>query len=231
MSMRRARLAIAAAMAAAALACGDAGGGSAPSEEIVCRAVEVARFRLRPDPSCVIAGRDETRRHLPDLDFSPGLCFAGDTARAVVEIPGGPAIELSISVHSGIAANAVARAALAPLPAPLVDGTGARRSLISFAAASVIDVASPDDGTPLGTLVTRDTGWAELGDGPLPAFASERLVVVAGGEAGAFSALRGEVFGSGDEFGAGASARGSLCGPPDVFARLAAARAAAEPAS
>jgi len=209
---------------AVAAACGDSGGAPV-SRATECVRVEVADLSLSSDPACGVATDPLARRLLPDLEFTPGLCFETATVPLrVVALDGssgagaaGDSIELLMRAQSGIVSNPVAGAGLAPFPGPIVDGQGAAHAAISFTAASAIAVSTAD-GRPVGTLVARDTGWAEVKPpSTLPSYVSERLVIV-GGEGEALRDAVGEVFATGDEF-AGIPARGSLCGP-GLFGRL-----------
>jgi hypothetical protein len=201
----------------ATAACGDSttAGGTAA---VQCVRVDAADLALSPDDACVVAGHELARRFLPDLSFTPGLCFTTGQVPVRTVAPDGATADLLITAYSGIDGNAVAGAALAPFPVPLVDPDGVAHVYIAFTAASVIEVATPD-GAPRGALVTRDAGWAEL-EPPrtLPSFVSERLTIT-GASGELLAGVVGEVLASGDEFG-GLPAHGSLCAP-GLAARLA----------
>jgi len=208
----------------AGTSCGDRS-AAAPLRERECARLEVPRFKLEPDPDCSVGSRADALGVFQDLRFTPGLCFVAEASAATLTPPGGAPIPFRFVVHAGISSNVVVADGLVPFPVPLVDASGTSHTLISFAAASIIDVLSTG-GEPSGVVATRDTGWAEVGGGALPDFASERLVIV-GGDGPDYADLRGEIFASGDQFGAGAPAQGSLCGPKALFERLAALPAGA----
>lgn len=214
---RRAGLMLALTLAAA---CGDRASAGVDPADVECVRVEVANLALSADDACNVASSPLTRRFLPDLSFTPGLCYTTGAVPVRTVAADGATTELMITAYSGIDGNPVAGAALAPFPVPLIDPDGVAHTYIAFTAASVIEVASPD-GTVRGALVTRDAGWAEI-EPPLtlPSFVSERLSIT--GSSGAlFDGVVGEVLASGDEFG-GLPARGSLCAPElaDRLARL-----------
>lgn len=203
---------------AAATSCGDAAGASGGTADVQCVRVEVANLALSPDAACTVASSELARRFLPDLTFTPGLCYTTGAVPVRTVAADGGTTDLVITAYSGIDGNPVAGAALAPFPVPLVGPDGVAHTYIAFTAASVIEVASPD-GAPRGALVTRDAGWAEI-EPPLtlPSFVSERLSIT-GSSGELFAGVVGEVLASGDEF-AGLPARGSLCAP-DLAGRLA----------
>jgi hypothetical protein len=176
-----------------------------------CARVRVERIALARDPECTVASHPLSESRLPDLAFTPGLCFTTGPVGAEVIDASGRSLEVRITAFSGINSNPVAGAGLAPFPSPLLDASGMPRTLIPVTAASFIDVRDASGERIIGELVTRDAGWAELDPATaLPSFVSERLVVVAGSSA--LSDVVGEVLASGDEFAAGAPAAGSLCG-------------------
>ena len=194
-----------------ALSCGgnrDASGGAG---EIECVRVDASNLVLSDDAECVVSSHELAQRFLPDLSFTPGLCYSTGSVPVQVLAGDGGTVDLEITAFSGIDTNDVAGAALAPFPVPLVDANGVSHVYIAFTAASVIEVRTPG-GEQLGALVTRDAGWAEI-EPPrtLPSFVSERLSVT-GTSGDLFTGVVGEVLASGDEFG-GIPARGSLCGP------------------
>lgn len=194
----------------APLSCGD-GDAAAGTDAVQCVRVDAANLALSPDDGCAVAGHELARRLLPDLSFTPGLCYTTGAVPVRTVAADGATTDLVITAYSGINGNPVAGAALAPFPVPLVDPDGEAHVYIAFTAASVIEVASPD-GTPRGALVTRDAGWAEI-EPPLtlPSFVSERLSIT-GSSGELLSGVVGEVLASGDEFG-GLPAQGSLCAP------------------
>jgi hypothetical protein len=195
-------------LALIASACGDSDRAGPPAD-VQCVRVDVADLALTPDDACVVASDPLAARLLPDLAFTPGLCFTTGAVPVRLVASDGTTTALRITAYSGIDGNPVAGAALAPFPVPLVDPSGVAHVYIAFTAASVIQVTSLD-GTALGALVTRDAGWAEL-EPPrtLPSFVSERLSVT-GSSGELLAGVVGEVLASGDEFG-GLPARGSLC--------------------
>jgi len=195
-----------------ALSCSDTDGGAAAgSGDVQCVRVEVASLALSPDDACVVAGHELAQRFLPDLSFTPGLCYTTGAVPVRTVAPDGATTDLVITAYSGIDGNPVAGAALAPFPVPLVDPDGVAHVYIAFTAASVIEVAALD-GAVLGQLVTRDAGWAEIAPpSTLPSFVSERLSIT-GSSGDLLSGVVGEVLASGDEFG-GLPASGSLCAP------------------
>jgi hypothetical protein len=86
-----------------------------------------------------------------------------------------------------------------------------------FSAATVAELTTRA-GVPVGELVMRDTGWAEIDPTTtLPGFVSERLVIT-GGRGGVLEVVAGELLLTGDEF-SGVPASGSLCAP-GLFDRL-----------
>jgi hypothetical protein len=180
--------------------CGDR--SAAASRTVECLRIDVADLALAEDPECTVASDPTAARFLPDLSFTPGLCYRTAFVPITLTAADGRIFDLRIAAFSGIDSNPVAGAALAPLPAP---------PNIIFTAASLIRVAN-ESGDDLGQLVMRDTGWAEIGTGStLPRFVSERLVVV--GTAGELlQGAVGEVLATGDEF-SGIPAHGSLCAP------------------
>jgi len=212
---RRARRLLSALVALAPLAagsaCGDSADPSGGAGEVQCVRIDVANLALAPDDACTVASSELARRFLPDLTFTPGLCYTTGAVPVRTLAADGGTTDLVITAYSGINGNPVAGAALAPFPVPLVGPDGVAHTYIAFTAASVIDVASPD-GTARGALVTRDAGWAEI-EPPLtlPSFVSERLSIT-GSSGELFAGVVGEVLASGDEF-AGIPARGSLCAP------------------
>lgn len=207
---------------ALASACGDRAVAGVDPAEVQCVRVDVANLALSPDDACTVASSPLARRFLPDLSFTPGLCYTTGAVPVRTVAADGATTDLVITAYSGINGNPVAGAALAPFPVPLIDPDGVAHTYIAFTAASVIEVASPD-GSARGALVTRDAGWAEI-EPPLtlPSFVSERLSIT-GSSGDLFAGVVGEVLASGDEFG-GLPARGSLCAPElaDRLARLAA---------
>jgi hypothetical protein len=205
-----AAVAAALALLAGASACGDAD-RAAPPADVQCVRVEVANLALTPDDACVVAHDPLAARLLPDLSFTPGLCFTTGEVPVSLVAADGATTDLRITAYSGIDGNPVAGASLAPFPVPLVDPSGVAHVYIAFTAASVIEVRQPD-GAALGALVTRDAGWAEL-EPPrtLPSFVSERLSIT-GSSGDVLAGVVGEVLASGDEF-SGLPARGSLCAP------------------
>jgi hypothetical protein len=180
--------------------CGDRSASAARAVE--CLRIDVADLALQEDPDCTVANDPIAGRFLPDLSFTPGLCYRTALVPITLTAADARVFDLRIQAFSGIDSNPVADAALAPLPAP---------PNIIFTAASLIRVAN-ESGDDVGQLVMRDTGWAEIGAGStLPRFVSERLVVV--GTAGELlQGAVGEVLATGDEF-TGIPARGSLCAP------------------
>ena len=194
------RRALALALVAALPACGNR--SASATGEVECVRIDVADLALTEDPACTVATDPVAVRFLPDLSFTPGLCYQTGVVPIVLTAADGRAFELRIQAFSGIDNNPVAGAALAPIPAP---------PYIVFTAASAIRVQS-DSGDAVGQLVMRDTGWAEIGAGStLPKFVSERLVVV-GTSGDLLKGAVGEVIATGDEF-TGIPARGSLCAP------------------
>ena len=188
--------------------------------EVQCVRVDVADLALGSDPACVVASSELARRFLPDLGFTPGLCYATGAVPIEIVAGDGATVELRITAFSGIDGNQVAGAALAPFPVPLIDASGVAHVYIAFTAASVIEVSTPS-GATLGALVTRDAGWAELAPPQtLPRFVSERLSIT-GTSGDLLVGVVGEVIASGDEF-SGLPAHGSLCAPglAQRFARL-----------
>lgn len=194
-----------------ALSCGgnrDASGGAG---EIQCIRIDVPNLVLGADGECVVSGHELAQRFLPDLRFTPGLCYSTGSVPVQVFAGEGSAVDLEITAFSGIDSNDVAAAALAPFPAPLFDTDGVSHVYIAFTAASVIEVRTPG-GDQVGMLVTRDAGWAEIKPPrTLPSFVSERLSIT-GTSGDLFTGVVGEVLASGDEF-SGIPARGSLCAP------------------
>lgn len=191
---------LAVALLAATSACGNR--SASATGEVECLRIDVADLALTEDPACTVASDAVAVRFLPDLSFTPGLCYQTAVVPITLTAADGRVFGLRIQAFSGIDGNPVSGAALAPLPVP---------PYIAFTAASAIRVQS-DAGDALGTLVMRDTGWAEIGAGStLPKFVSERLVVV-GTSGELLKGAVGEVIATGDEF-AGIPARGSLCAP------------------
>jgi hypothetical protein len=194
--------------------------GSAPDEPLQCVRVDVANLALSADAACTVASRPLSERFLPDLGFTPGLCYTTSSVPIQVVASDGATTELRITAYSGIDANTVASAALAPFPVPLTDAQGVSHAYLAFTAASVIEVTALD-GASLGALVTRDAGWAELAPpSTIPAFVSERLSIT-GSSGDLLAGVVGEVIATGDEF-KGLPAHGSLCAPgiEQRFARL-----------
>lgn len=190
--------------------------GSARAKSTV-ECVPIASLASSPaalvaDPGCTIAAHQLSATVLPDLAFGAPLCFVTTFTDALV-VDGRATAGFEIVAYSGVATSRLGGAALAGFPSPLRDGDGRTRPLIPFAAATIIEVRQAGKARPVGQLVSRDTGWAELDPATaLPAFATERLVVTYG--AGRlFDGVRGEIVFSGDQFGAGGLASGSLCGP------------------
>lgn len=201
-------------------ACGDAeradpGPGSG---DVQCVRIVVGNLALGADPECVVASDPVAARLLPDLRFTPGLCYTTGAVPVRLVAADGTTYALVITAHSGIDGNPVAGAALAPFPVPLVDPSGVAHTYIAFTAASVIAVRSAA-GRELGALVTRDAGWAEIEPpSTLPSFVSERLSIT-GTSGELLAGAVGEVLASGDEF-SGLPASGSLCAP-GLLGRLA----------
>jgi len=204
---------------AGALGCGN-GDPSGSAGAMQCVRVDVPNLALTTDAACVVASSALAERFLPDLSFTPGLCYTTGSVPIQIVAGDGATVDLRITAFSGIDGNAVAGAALAPFPVPLVDPDGVAHVYIAFTAASVIEVSSLD-GEALGALVTRDAGWAEL-EPPLtlPRFVSERLSIT-GSSGDLLAGVVGEVIASGDEF-SGLPAHGSLCAPglEERFKRL-----------
>lgn len=184
---------------AGAAACGNRASATGAME---CVRIDVADLALSEDPACTVASDPVALRFLPDLSFTPGLCYQTGFVPITLTAADGRVFGLRIAAFSGIVGNPVAGASLAPLPAP---------PYIAFTAASAIRVES-ESGEALGQIVARDTGWAEIGAGStLPRFVSERLAFV--GTAGdLLQGAVGEVLATGDEF-VGIPAHGSLCAP------------------
>ncbi|HEV7735387.1 MAG TPA: hypothetical protein VGR62_24655 [Candidatus Binatia bacterium] len=181
-----------------------------PVDCVALTSVPSAPAALIPEAACTVATHPLTATILPDLSFAPPLCYV-TTFTGKLTIDGRSTAGFTIVAYSGVSTNTTG-AALEPIP-PLMDGTGAPRPLISFAAATIIEVRSESRGTVVGQLVSRDTGWGELDlTTAMPKFATERLVVThATGRL--FDGARGEIFFSGDQFGGGGFAKGTLCGP------------------
>lgn len=185
---------------AGAAACGDR--SASATRDVECVRIDVADLSLAEDPACTVASDPVAVRFLPDLSFTPGLCYRTAVVPITLTAADGRAFALRIQAFSGIDGNPVAGAALAPLPAP---------PYIVFTAASAIRVES-DAGDALGQIIARDTGWAEIGAGStLPRFVSERLSFV-GTSGELLRGAVGEVIATGDEF-TGIPAHGSLCAP------------------
>ncbi|MBY0278300.1 hypothetical protein K2Z84_23475 [Candidatus Binatia bacterium] len=185
-------------MLAALPACGNR--SASATGDIECVRIDVVDLALTEDPACTVASDAVASRYLPDLSFTPGLCYQTAVVPITLTAADGRSFGLRIQAFSGIDNNPVSGAALAPLPAP---------PNIVFTAASVIRVQT-GAGEAVGQLVMRDTGWAEIGAGStLPRFVSERLVVV-GTSGELLRGAVGEVIATGDEF-TGIPARGSLC--------------------
>jgi hypothetical protein len=191
------------------LSCGNR---DAPvADDVQCVRVDVANLALSTDAACVVATNELAQRLLPDLSFTPGLCYTTGPVPTQIVTAGGATVELRIDAFSGIDGNPVAGAALAPFPVPLIDANGVAHTYLAFTAASVIAVSKPD-GELLGELVTRDAGWAELAPPQtVPTFVSERLSIT-GSSGDLLRGVVGEVIASGDEF-SGLPAHGSLCAP------------------
>ncbi len=181
-----------------------------PVDCVPLASVPSAPTALIPEAACTVATHPLTAALLPDLSFAPPLCYV-TTFTGKLTIDGRSTAGYTIVAYSGVSTNTTG-AALAAIP-PLMDGTGAPRPLIAFAAATIIEIRSESRGTLVGQLVSRDTGWGELDlTTALPKFATERLVVThATGRL--FDGARGEIFFSGDQFGGGGFASGTLCGP------------------
>ena len=189
-------------------ACGDR--SASATGEIECVRIDVADLALSEDPACTVASEPVTLRFLPDLSFTPGLCYQTGFVPLALTAADGRTFELRIAAFSGIVGNPIAGAAIAPLPAP---------PYIAFTAASAIRVESAS-GEAVGQIAARDTGWAEIGSAStLPKFVSERLAFV-GTSGELLKGAVGEVIAAGDEF-VGIPAHGSLCAP-GLLARLAA---------
>lgn len=192
-------------------ACGGSHDAAGVSGDVECARVDAANLALSVDGACTVASHELAHRFLPDLTFTPGLCYSTGSVPVQVVGGNGTAVDLEVTAFSGIDTNDVAGAALAPFPVPLVDAKGGSHVYIAFTAASVIEVRTPG-GDQVGALVTRDAGWAEIKPPQtLPSFVSERLSI-AGTSGDLFAGVVGEVLASGDEFG-GLPAHGSLCGP------------------
>lgn len=192
------RRALAVALLASVPACGNR--SASATGEVECVRIDVADLALTEDPACTVASDPVAVRFLPDLSFTPGLCYRTAVVPIVLTAADGRVFELRIQAFSGIDGNPVSGAALAPLPAP---------PYIVFTAASAIRVESAA-GEAVGQIVARDTGWAEIGAGStLPKFVSERLSFV-GTSGELLRGAVGEVIATGDEF-SGIPARGSLC--------------------
>jgi hypothetical protein len=191
---------LAVALLAVLPACGNR--SASATGEVECLRIDVADLSLTEDPACTVASDAVAVRFLPDLSFTPGLCYQTAVVPITLTAADGRAFGLRIQAFSGIDNNPVSGASLAPLPVP---------PYIAFTAASAIRVQD-DAGDAVGELVMRDTGWAEIGTGStLPKFVSERLVVV-GTSGELLKGAVGEVIATGDEF-TGIPARGSLCAP------------------
>lgn len=179
-------------------ACGDR--SASATGEVECVRIDVADLALSEDPACTVASEPVTLRFLPDLSFTPGLCYQTGFVPLTLTAADGRTFGLRIAAFSGIVGNPVAGAAIAPLPAP---------PYIAFTAASAIRVEG-ESGEALGQIAARDTGWAEIGAGStLPKFVSERLAFV-GTSGELLKGAVGEVIATGDEF-VGIPAHGSLC--------------------
>ncbi len=188
----------------------DGGGAAPPTAEVECASVMLASVRLVGDPDCTVATHPLAASKLPDLRFSPAqnLCFIVGPAEIQFTDSSGDTITASAVAYSGIVSNPIATAGIVPIDQPC-DAEG---PLLVFTAATVAEISRTDGGEPIGRLVMRDTGWAEINPSTaFPGFVSERLAITAG-EGGVLADAVGELYLTGDEF-EGAPAFGSLCAP------------------
>src|SRR5262245_14362732 len=86
----------------AATACGGGHDASEAAGEVECARVDAPRLALAIDRDCVVASHELAHRFLPDLTFTPGLCYS--TGSVPVQIVGadGRAIDLEVTAFSGI---------------------------------------------------------------------------------------------------------------------------------
>lgn len=201
-------------LALTAVSCGD---GSSTPVQTRCAKVMVPHLALSTDPDCTVASHALTAEALPDLQFLSPFCFTTGFVPAQLTSSDGRSLAIQIAAFSGIVTNTVAGVGLQSPPSPLFDAQGRSHSYTAFLAASVVEVRSAS-GKPLGQLVTRDAGWAELDPATtLPSYVAERLVI-AGGSGDGLAGTVGDVILNGDEF-TGAAADGSICGS-EVFDKL-----------
>ncbi len=177
---------------------------------VECASVELANVRLVSDSACTVATHALTATKLADLQFTPSenLCFVVGPAEIRFTSADGETVVGQATAYSGIVSNPVAAAGIQSFDQPC-DTEG---PVLAFTAATVAELSRSSGGAPVGQLVMRDTGWAELNPATaFPAFVSERLVVVAGA-GGVLADAVGELYLTGDEF-SGAPAFGSICAP------------------